>query len=147
MNWGELATITALAYAGALYILKLVVEAAVNQRFDKALEDYRLELKIREQAVSIATYAAIAHDLKADDSRETYQKANELSWQLFLLLPEDIYKKLGNGLIHVHDREQLVHALTDVRRMLLGEKAGSLGPDNIIVHAPNIGRTQPTIPI
>jgi len=93
--------------------------------------------KQREQTSLVAEYAALAYTLKDTDDAQTYRRANQLSWQLFLWLPTDAYRKLGRGL--AHNNKELADALVDVRKILLGrEAAGTLGPDDIIIHGPNI---------
>jgi hypothetical protein len=94
--------------------------------------------KQREQASSVAEYAALAWSLKDNDDVQTYRRANQLSWQLFLWLPTDVYRQLGRGL--KSDPKELVDSLVAIRRILLGEDAGSLGDNDIIVHGPGFGR-------
>jgi hypothetical protein len=105
--------------------------------FDRSLEEYKLELKIREQAAIIAEYASLAWDLKDTDNDEVYREANKLSWQLFLWLPDDIYRRLGKGLDKASP-EDLTGALVAVRKSLLGAQAGTLDGSHIIVHRSGI---------
>jgi hypothetical protein len=113
------------------------IEAKFKARFDRALEDYRFELRSREQAAKIAEYSAIAWGLKATDSEELYRRANQLAWELFLWLPAETYKRLGRGL--AAGSIERAEVLADVRKALLKERAGDLGPDHLIVHFPNVG--------
>jgi hypothetical protein len=94
--------------------------------------------KQREQASSVAEYAALAWSLRDNDDVQTYRRANQLSWQLFLWLPTDVYRQLGRGL--KSDPKELVDSLVAIRRILLGEDAGRLGDNDIIVHGPGFGR-------
>jgi hypothetical protein len=73
------------------------VEARIKSHFDRISEDYKFELRAHEQGVKIAEYAALAIDLKVDDSVETYRRVNQLAWELFLWLPDDVYRKLAKG--------------------------------------------------
>lgn len=116
-------------------------EAKVKSHFDRASEDYKFGLKTREQGARIAEYAALAGTLEASESRDVYRRANQLSWELFLWLPDDVYRKLGRGV--GGSPQELVEAMVEVRLALLGDEAGNLGPEDIIVHAPNIGRIRP----
>jgi hypothetical protein len=115
--------------------------AKIKSHFDKAIEDYKFELRAHEQAAKIAEYASIAVRLDKNDPSEKYQRANQLSWELFLWLPPDTYRKLGHGL--TGDVKELAEALTAVRAQLLKDRAGDLGPEDIIVHDPDIGKTLP----
>jgi hypothetical protein len=84
-----------------------IVKRYIDSRFNMALENYRFELKTREQAAKIAEYASRAIFLKSTDNDEAYQRANQLSWELFLLLPTDVYRKLGRGLHEKQNVEEL----------------------------------------
>jgi len=116
-----------------------LVDAKIKSYFDRALEDYRFELKTREQASQIAEYAALAWTIKDTDNPETYRRVLQLSWQLFLWLPPDVYRKLGKGLVH-KDAKELTESLVEVRKLLLKDSAGNLGIDDIIIHGPGIGK-------
>jgi hypothetical protein len=96
----------------------------------------------REKASAIAEYAALAMTLKDKDDEQTYRRANQLSWQLFLWLPDNVYRDLGGGLANA-DYKKLVESLLAVRKSLLGKDAGTLGADDIIVHGPGIGAVKP----
>ena len=69
------------------------------------------------------------------------RRANQLSWQLFLWLPADVYRRLGRGL--KSDSKDLVEALIAVRTSLVGPDAGTLTPNNIVVHKPGIEKPKP----
>ncbi len=112
--------------------------ASQRHQFDKALEDYKLGVKVREQAAAVAEYSVLAGALDASDPPQSYAKANKMARELFLWLPTDIYRKLGRGL--AGDNKQLVEALVGVRAVILGGNAGNLGANDVIVHAPHIGK-------
>jgi hypothetical protein len=120
------------------------IDGQMKARFDVALENYKFELKAREQAAAIAEYAALAINLKATDDAQTYRRANQLAWELFLWLPDDVYRKLGRGLSDPSEKGEMASALTDVRKLLLSDRAGTLGPDDLIVHGPNIRPQMPS---
>jgi hypothetical protein len=111
--------------------------AKIKSVFDRAAEDYKFELKAHEQGAKIAEYASIAFFLKKNDPKEKYQRANQLAWELFLWLPDDTYRKLGRAFGHP---EELPGATAEVRKQLLKDRAGDLGPKDFIVHGPGIGK-------
>jgi hypothetical protein len=94
--------------------------------------------KQREEASAVAEYVALAWSLRDNDDAQTYRRVNQLSWQLFLWLPTDVYRQLGRGL--QNDPKELVDSLVAIRRVLLGRDAGNLGDQDIIVHGPGFGR-------
>jgi hypothetical protein len=124
----------------AVFIAKTVFAASLSHEFNRKLEDYKNQLKIREQAAAIGEYVARANQLPDVEEKEAYIRANQLALELFLWLPTNTYRDLGKGLINSENKVELVKALVEVRRLLLGQDAGDLGADDIIVHHPNIGR-------
>jgi hypothetical protein len=96
--------------------------------------------KRREQSFAVAEYVALARSLTETDNQQNYRRANQLAWQLFLWLPADVYRQLGKGLSNPANPEELIASLVAIRKSILEDDAGTLGPDDIIVHAPGIGR-------
>jgi hypothetical protein len=122
-----------------LWLGKLWGEASIKSRFDKLAEDYKFELRAHEQGAKVAEYLSLS-PLKDEDPEEKYQRANQLAWELFLWLPDETYRKLGRGL--KGNPKEISDAMVEVRKQLLGDRAGSLGPDDIIVHGRGIGKPQ-----
>jgi hypothetical protein len=135
-----IAAIVAAINGAFLMVGKAVIESRIKLYFDALADDYRFELKAHEQGAKIAEYISIAHSLKATDDAETYKRANQLAWELFLWLPPETYRALAHGLIEARP-DQLVGSMVEVRKVLLRNRAGDLGINDIIVHAPGIGRT------
>jgi hypothetical protein len=73
----------------------------------------------------------------ATDDQEKYRHANQLAWELFLWLPDEVYRKRGRGL--KGNTKELGDAMVAVRKALLKDAAGDLTANHLIVHAPNIG--------
>jgi hypothetical protein len=96
--------------------------------------------KRREQSSAVAEFAALVGSIRDTDDVQTYRRANQLSWQLFLWLPADVYRQLGKGLINPSDKKDLVDSLVAIRKSLLGKDAGTLSADDIIVTWPGAGR-------
>ncbi len=124
--------------AALIWFGRNMFEAKMKSYFDRVSEDYKFERRAHEQGARIAEYAALAINMEADEDVETYRRANQLSWELFLWLPDDVYRRLGRGV--TGQRRELIEAMVAVRRALLGDRAGNLGPNDIIVHAPGAAR-------
>jgi hypothetical protein len=128
------------ACATFLGIIALVVGWGVS---NQQSIDRDILAKKRDQASIMAEYAALASSLKEGDDVSTYRRANQLSWQLFLWLPTDVYRQLGRGL--KDDPKALVDSLVAIRKTLLESEAGTLDGNDIISHGPGIGKS-PTTP-
>ena len=83
---------------------------------------------------------ALARVLKETSSEEDYQKANRLSWELAMWLPSNIYKSMGRAMSKPDNELNPLSVVISVRQKLLGNTAGDLTQDDIIHHAPGIGK-------
>jgi len=113
--------------------LKSSIENSVKAKYD-------LELKAKERAERVAEYMAIARDLKETSSEDSFSKANRLSWELAMWLPADVYRSMGKALSKPDEETNPLSVAILVRKVLLGANCGDLTQDDIIHHAPGIGR-------
>ena len=129
----------ALQYLASLWISERL-KTSLQKEHSTFLENLKWELKVREQAVRVAEYLALARALKEDSSDSEYRKANQLSWELAMWLPEEIYKEMVNSIAKPSDTTNELTTVVLVRSLLLKEKAGKLTSENIAHHAPGIGK-------
>lgn len=121
-----------------LFIERL--KLALQKEHSKFLDELQWNRKVQEQAARVAEYLALARRLKETSPESDYERANQLSWELAMWLPEQIYKQMTRAIKRPgQDVNELTVAIS-VRKLLLGEKAGQLGPDDIAHHAPGIGK-------
>jgi hypothetical protein len=130
---------------GALqFLLQLWVserlKASLQKENNVFLEKLRWEMKVREQARGVAEYMAIARDLKESESPENFRKVNQLAWELAMWLPEDIYRAMGRALTKPNEVDNPLAVVVAVRKILLGDSSGNLTQNDILQHAPGIGR-------
>ena len=118
--------------------IKSRLESSIKSEYDKLLEDYRFDLKSREQAAKAAEYIALARDLKPTASEADYRRANQLAWELALWLPDDLYRKLGMALTAPSSDNNVLSVLVEIRKLLL-KRPGTLKDNEVIHHAPNVG--------
>jgi hypothetical protein len=112
---------------------------SLQKEHSKFLEEIQWERKTREQAEKVAEYLAFARQLRKDSKEEDYIKANQLSWELAMWLPEEIYNETVKAIASPSNEVNELSVVIGVRKLLLKEKAGTLSPDNIAHHAPGIG--------
>lgn len=126
------------------YLVSLWIEERLKVSLQKEhsvfLENLKWEVKVREQAVRVAEYLALARGLKEDSPDSDYRKANQISWELAMWLPEDIYKEMVGAIVAPSEKANELTTTISVRKLLLKEKAGNLAPENIAHHAPGIGK-------
>jgi len=126
------------------YLVSLVVserlKAALQRESNALLEKLRWDFKVREQAAKVAGYMALARALKEDQDSKDYERANTLSWELAMWLPADVYRSLGRALASPDTTNNPLSVVIAVRKILLGAEAGNLTSDDVIHHAPGVGR-------
>ena len=129
--------LAAIQFLVALW-LKARLESSIKAEYDRVLEDYRFELRAREQAAKAAEYISLARSLTPDSPATEYRRANQLAWELALWLPDDLYRKLGRAMTSQANELSFLLVLIEIRRHLL-KAPGSLTDNDILHHAPNIG--------
>lgn len=130
-----------------LSMLFLFFETAITERielsFEKDKEDYISDLawetKAKERAEKVAEYLSLARSLTEESSEQDFRKANELSWELAMWLPSDIYKQVVFSIVKPTLDTNELTTIIEVRKLLLQDKSGNLTPDDIAHHAPGIG--------
>lgn len=95
---------------------------------------------MQEQGARVAEYLALARRLKESSPESDFERANQLSWELAMWLPEQIYKQMTLAIVNPNPDVNELSVAISVRKLLLGEKAGDLKPDDIAHHAPGIGK-------
>lgn len=136
--------ITAICLSILGFLIQLIItekyKTKVSKEINHFLEELRWDNKVREQAAKVAEYMDLARNLKNNSPEEAYHKANTLAWELAMWLPTDVYIKLGESLTKPNTENNPLQVVIEVRQLLLKEKAGDLTADDIIHHAPGIGR-------
>jgi len=120
--------------------IKSRLESSIKYEYDKFLEEYKYDIKVREQAARVSEYLALARRLKGKSEDSDYERANQLSWELAMWLPSDIYKKMVKAIASPDEKNNELTVVVEVRKLLLGDKAGDLTSDDIAHHAPGIGK-------
>jgi hypothetical protein len=107
--------------------LKSTITASIKHEYDKKLAEFQYELRIREQAVKIAEFFSEWSKNNAD-----INKLNNMSMELSLWLPADIYKDLAKCLTYAPGAPLAKDILIAVRKHLLKNSAGDLTAPEII---------------
>lgn len=132
------AIFSGLQFLSSIWI-KSRLEGSIKHEYDRLLEEYKYEIEIRKQAARVSEYLALARRLKADSGDPDFEKANQLSWELAMWLPADIYRSMTKAIVNPSLSVNPLTVSVEVRRLLLGGKAGDLKPEDIAHHAPHVG--------
>ena len=115
------------------------VKVSFQKEHSKFLDELQWNRKVQEQASRVAEYLALARRLKESSSESDYERANQLSWELALWLPEKIYKEMTCAIAKPNQDINELSVAISVRKLLLGDKAENLKPDDIAHHGPGVG--------
>ncbi|MHB1136951.1 MAG: hypothetical protein ACYCXR_08000 [Coriobacteriia bacterium] len=131
--------LAALVLAALQFLVSLWVserlKASLQKEHAEFLEKLKWGSKAREQAAHVAEYLAFVRYL-SDKSPETdFRRANQMSWELAIWLPEDVYREMTRALVNPGPTANDLTTVLAVRRLLLGNDAGNLCSDDIAHHA------------
>lgn len=116
------------------------IKLVFQKEHSKFLDDLQWNRKVQEQAARVAEYLALARKLREDSAEIEYERANQLSWELAMWLPDEIYKHMTMAIAAPGPDINELTVSIEVRKLLLGDKAGNLTPDDIAHHSPGIGK-------
>lgn len=109
---------------------------------DKLSYDARFEA-VRYLSELISTYLAKATALDHSPSKAEYSEVNQLSMQLAMLLPDDLYRFISFAVAGPDESVNRLSATIQGRKYLLGEiSAGTLNQNDLVVHAPDAAKKQ-----
>ncbi|ENK3147319.1 hypothetical protein AB3D27_004674 [Vibrio alginolyticus] len=115
------------------------LKISLQKEHSKFMQELQWETKVREQAEKVAEYLALARQLNKNSTKEEFIKANQLSWELSMWLPEDVYKETVSAIANPNADTNELSTVIKVRSVLLKDKAGNLTQDSVAHHAPGIG--------
>jgi hypothetical protein len=94
-------------------------------------------------AEKVAQYLVLAGTLDKNAPLEDYDRANELSLELAMLLPASIYRSMVEAATHPNAKVNAPSVAIMMRTELLGGDKGDLEPIQIAVHGPGPGPERP----
>jgi hypothetical protein len=98
-----------------------------------------MDLPAREKldiAEKVSQYLVLAGTLDKTSPLEDYDRANELSLELAMLLPAAIYRQMTEAASHPSAKVNAASVVIALRYELLGYATGDLDPSSIAQHAP-----------
>lgn len=131
--------ISGLAFFARNYFIERL-KFDLQKEHSKFLDELQWNRKVQEQAARVAEYLALARRLKEDSSESDYERANQLSWELAMWLPDEIYRQMTIAIVRPSADINELSVAISVRKLLLEDRAGNLGADEVAQHAPGIGK-------
>jgi hypothetical protein len=99
------------------------------------------DLPAREKldlAEMVAQYLVLAGSLDKNSALEDYDRANELSLELAMLLPTSIYRAMVEAVAHPDGKVNPASVAIMMRRELLAPLEGELSAAQVALHAPGV---------
>jgi hypothetical protein len=135
---------TALLLAIAAFLARnLFIERlrlSLQKEHTRFLDELQWNRKVQAQAERVAEYLALARRLKEESPESDYERADQLSWELAMWLPAEVYRQTTRAIATPSESENALTVIIAVRKVLLGNRAGQLVADDIAHHAPGIGK-------
>ena len=116
------------------------LKRSLQKEHTEFLDELKWSRKAQEQSLKIAEYLALALFLEESSSKDDYRKANQLSWELAMWLPEDIYTNVVYAVANSNNEVNAFSAVVKARKFILKDKAGNLDQKNIVFHYPGINK-------
>ncbi len=131
--------VQAISFLAQLWVTERL-KTSLQKKHSEFIENLKWDIKVREEAVSVAEYLALARNLKEDSPETDFRKANQLSWELAMWLPEDIYKEMVASIASPNEGTNMLTTVVSVRKLLLQKNAGNLTDHDVAHHSPGIGK-------
>jgi hypothetical protein len=109
------------------FIISKWFMARLKHDFDRKLEDYRSEIRRREQAARVAKLLALSYRPDAKP-----HEFNELAWELSLWLPPELVRELSRCLCGADGAMSPKDILIAIRKLLLQNASDDLTADQIV---------------
>jgi hypothetical protein len=93
--------------------LEIRLTASITHEYDRKLEEYRFEMRRREQAARVAKLLALSY--RPDVAVHEF---NELAWELSLWLPADLVRELTRCLCRAEGAMNPKELLIAIRKQL-----------------------------
>jgi hypothetical protein len=116
------------AFGVIQFVLAKWIEGRISNRFAKFLEDYKYDIKVREQAAKIADFFA-EWTLGAEADKA---KLNRYSMELSLWLPYELYSRFARCVTYQPGAPIYKDILIDIRKHLLKTEAGEMKAGDIV---------------
>ena len=116
------------------------LKLSLQKEHTKFLDEIQWNRKVQSQAARVAEYLALARRLRESSPGADYERANQLSWELAMWLPDEVYRQMTRAIVNPNETVNELTVTIAVRKLLLADKAGDLDADEIAHHAPGIGR-------
>jgi hypothetical protein len=112
------------------YWVKARLEQSIKHEYDKELEEYRFEMRKREQAAMIAELFSQWVIIKQKNDETRFRELNRLSFEMSLWLPDEIAVEINKRLKNLDTAKPAEALLLDCREIIQGEKS-KLRPEDI----------------
>lgn len=94
-------------------------------------------------AEKVALYLVLVGSLDKNSPLEDYDRANELSLELAMLLPSNLYRNMVEAAAHPNSKVNPASVAIAMRSELIAPDEGNLMPEQVAFHAPGVTAERP----
>ena len=94
-------------------------------------------------AEKVALYLVLVGTLDKTSPHEDYERANELSLELAMLLPSHLYRNMVEAATHPNNKINPASVAIAMRSELIAPDEGDLQPEQVAFHAPGATMERP----
>jgi len=112
------------------YWIKARLDQSIRHEYDKKLEEFKFEMRKREQSAVIANLFSKWLIIKQKSEEDRFRELNRLSFEMSLWLPDEIAVEINKKLKNLGGAKSIEELLVDCRQIIQGEKT-KLRPEDI----------------
>jgi len=112
------------------YWMKARLEQSIKHEYNKKLEEFKFEMRKREQSAVIANLFSKWLIIKQKSDEDRFRELNRLSFEMSLWLPDEIAVEINKKLKNLGSAKSIQELLIDCRQIIQGDKT-KLRPEDI----------------
>ncbi len=104
------------------YWIKPRIEQSIKHEYDKNLEEYKYEVRKREQSAMVAELFSRWIIIKKAEDEVRFRELNKLSFEMSLWLPDNIAVEINKRLKNLPSAKSPQELLIECRQIIQGNK-------------------------
>ena len=112
------------------YWIKARLEQSIKHEYDKKLEEFKFEMRKREQSALVADLFSKWIHIKDEANNPNARELNRLSFEMSLWLPDDVAIEINKRLKNLQSAKPAMDLLIECRKVIQGTDT-KLRPEDI----------------
>ena len=112
------------------YWIKARLEQSIKHEYDKKIEEFKFEMRKREQSALVADLFSKWIHIKDEKNNPNARELNRLSFEMSLWLPDEVAIEINKRLKNLQDAKPAMDLLIECRKVIHGAET-KLSPIDI----------------